>query len=864
MKKKLLIGLLASLMAFSFAAACGENEKPDNSGSGVNTESSNTGSDTGSEATKYKVTLRDGNPMMGGSVQELEFEAGAALELPTLEAEGKTFKGWYDIEGNAAPATMPEEAVAYSAVWEITPYTLTIVNGETTTEIKFGVEYDFENDILVSVNDLAYVLADNLPEGTEDAAYTWAEDVPETFALQNYTFTVSEVAPVTLTLINGPLWEMDSVSYLYLAEGAKLDLPFLTAEGKIFQGWFSFSYDDEGNEIATPAPETVPAEGLTLTAVWEVIPYTITITLPNEEVVTVKIGVEDVYAEDPADEIVAYNNPYSLEFKIEDALLAYATETVVYEVELPTNAETGEVEFALQDYEFTATEAERVYTVYMPDYSTVTYKYGDAIELPTPEAIEGATFVKWVYYYNGEQLDIPATASSAIDGVAFKQVWDVTPYTLTLNNVELDPVWNEETQEWESVTGTKVITFGAMTDWEKGIEATPADLAWTVSNLLPADTDTTTYAWDKALPTNAETGEVEFALQNYEFTVVATETISLVDAVAMGAGMTHNTYTDASYYVTGTVINVANAKYGNMTIADAEGNTLFVYGVYAQDDVNRETLYQDLEVKPVVGDTVKFVSVVGNFNGAQLKNAHFIEITTPETVADVHQVLAETYVITTSNSVTEAGDVTVDVVGKTFTDVAIAWESSNTDVAAVNGSTITYTLPAEATSVTLTATFTLGEVTKTKTYTVNVAAAPAAGEATVLADFSTLAKGEQYADETVTFGDDLTVSTHNGGCHFNQQLRIYDSASNNGWAILKYSGAVTSLTFNLGYKAGTLEVYGSTDGSTWVKISDITTTVAYADQTVTVDSALGYTYVKIDSTAGTQIRIKTITATIVK
>ena len=1015
MKKKLLIGLLASLMAFSFAAACGENDKPDNSGSSVNTESSDTGSDTGSEKSTYTVTLRNGNPMFDGSVQELEFEAGATLELPTLTAEGKTFKGWFamDSETNeptvAAPQTMPEEAIVLYVVWEITPYTLTIVNGETTTEVKFGVEYDFANGIELTVTDLAFFLADQLPVGTEDAAYKWAEEVPAEFALQNYTFTVNEVAPVTVTLVNGPLWIMESTSFVYLAEGAKLDLPFLTSEGKIFKGWFSFSYDEEGNEIATPAPETVPAEGIALTAVWEVVPYTISITLPNAEVVTLKIGVEDVYAEDPADEIVAYDNPYAIEFKIENALLAYATEEIAYVVELPTNAETGEIEFELKDYEFNATEAERVFTAYMPDYTTVEYKYGDAIELPTPDPIEGATFVKWVYYYEGEAFDVPETATSAIDQVAFKQVWEIEAFTLTLNNVELDPVWNEETEEWESVIGTKTITFGAMTDWEKGIEATPADLAWAIAGFLPENTAEYTYAWDKELPTN-ENGEVVFGLQNYEFTlveskteftytfvlnkmdringvkmvtlgwgealtapetatagkeflgwtdvegnavtipetmpmeditvfasysitpyiltivngetttetkfgvdydlangieitvndlpffladqlpkatdtttyawkenvpetfelknyeftVVATETISIADAVALGAGMSHNNYTSASYYVTGTVVNVANTEYGNLTIADEEGNTIYVYGTYSADGSIR---YDAMENKPVVGDVVKYCSVVGIYNGTpQLKDARLVAHTKPETMADIYKAAGEAVLLKAVQNVVEAGDVTLATAGTVYTDVVISWASSNTNVAVVNGGTVTFTLPVEATEITLTATLTLGEASTTKTFTVKVAAAPAAGEAVVNVTFGEDIAANpdgQYVDETYKINDNLTISSHNNGCHFTTQLRLYDSSSNDGWVILTCKGAISNLTINMGYKKCNLLVYGSTDGSTWTQVGTITTTTtSYIDYSLDIDESLGYKYLKLDA-SGAQLRIKSLGVTMV-
>ena len=123
MKKKLLIGLLASLAVCTVAAACGESK---------------------GDKDNFTLTLRDGNPMLGGTIEEKSVEEGAALELPTPTAEGKIFKGWIDVEGNPAPTTMPEEALALFATWEIIPYNVTVVNGEETTTYKFGVDYDFE------------------------------------------------------------------------------------------------------------------------------------------------------------------------------------------------------------------------------------------------------------------------------------------------------------------------------------------------------------------------------------------------------------------------------------------------------------------------------------------------------------------------------------------------------------------------------------------------------------------------------------------------------------------------------------------------------------------------------------------------
>jgi hypothetical protein len=135
---------------------------------------------------------------------------------------------------------------------------------------------------------------------------------------------------------------------------------------------------------------------------------------------------------------------------------------------------------------------------------------------------------------------------------------------------------------------------------------------------------------------------------------------------------------------------------------------------------------------------------------------------------------------------------------------------------------------------------------------------PVVGETTVKCDFSTVTPGTQYADETNTFGD-VTVSSHNKGCHFNTQLRIYDSDSNNGWAIVNAGGKIISdLKINMGYKKATLNVYGSVDGETWVLIQAVaTTSTSYLDYNVDVDAAAGYKFIKIDA-SGAQIRVASI------
>ena len=98
----------------------------------------------------------------------------------------------------------------------------------------------------------------------------------------------------------------------------------------------------------------------------------------------------------------------------------------------------------------------------------------------------------------------------------------------------------------------------------------------------------------------------------------ADSTLSIKDALALGASKAHNTYTAGKYYVTGVITEVYSEQYGNMKITDAEGNILTIYGTYDADGTNR---YDAMAVKPVAGDTVTIYGIVGQYNDTpQIKN----------------------------------------------------------------------------------------------------------------------------------------------------------------------------------------------------------------------------------------------------
>ncbi len=92
---------------------------------------------------------------------------------------------------------------------------------------------------------------------------------------------------------------------------------------------------------------------------------------------------------------------------------------------------------------------------------------------------------------------------------------------------------------------------------------------------------------------NGGYGKEDSNVGGTKFTSIS-EIISKVNSLGI------NVETNETFLVIGTIIDDPNATYGNCTIRDAEGNTLYVYGLYN----SRGTRYDDLVNKPVKGDTI--------------------------------------------------------------------------------------------------------------------------------------------------------------------------------------------------------------------------------------------------------------------
>ena len=117
------------------------------------------------------------------------------------------------------------------------------------------------------------------------------------------------------------------------------------------------------------------------------------------------------------------------------------------------------------------------------------------------------------------------------------------------------------------------------------------------------------------------------------FTLKLSKTAEPVkDIIDLGASMEHNTYTTEKHLVAGIITEVYNTTYGNMKITDEFGNILTIYGAYSADGANR---YDAMESKPVAGDYVVILGIVGQYNGTpQVKNGWIMSFTTPTSVKD--------------------------------------------------------------------------------------------------------------------------------------------------------------------------------------------------------------------------------------
>lgn len=641
------------------------------------------------EETKYTLTMVNGeNPRVPGAVTTAEYVAGATLELPVLEAEGKTFKGWYLVDlatgqpSEEAPATMPAAALTLKAVWEYDIYTLTIVNGETSTEFKFAVEYN--GDIMIKVTDLAYVLAKNLPEG-----YIWLEEVPATFELKNYTFTAhthaysetttteptcTEKGLKTFTCSCGDRYteEIPATEHNYNSEVTVA--PTLNSVGTETYTCTNCndSYTNEipmlegavanvnGYKYATFAEALAAAKAgdvVTLMAdltASEIIVLDKAITLDGAEYTLTSTATRAINVDCTGD--VAIKNLTIVAEKgcerginiinqasnvVLDGLKVsfVATEGPLYGAHIAFSA-TG-ANLTVKNSEISAYGAVAVYgnnhNVIIEDSTLVgTNVYSTETNAFMTIALGGDNINVTV---NGGV--VKAVAQGTMNQFIVGSQTDATTNSTVTINAEL--VFEGEKAAYIYLDGfdTNVVKFpvayvDALVAEGFCVEADDTYAVVKAHNyeeVTTAPTCTaagyTTYTCANCGDSYKENGEAakghadndgDYKCDDCSKIVEpeADSVLTLAQAIALSNLYAHNTYTTNKYYIVATIVDIYNTQYGNANVIDAEGNKFVVYGMYSYDGKIR---YDALEAKPVAGDEVTVYGVLGKYNTTlQMKN----------------------------------------------------------------------------------------------------------------------------------------------------------------------------------------------------------------------------------------------------
>ena len=196
-----------------------------------------------------------------------------ALEAPTKE--GYTFSGWSE-----APETMPAEDITISGTFTVNKYLVTF---------KIG-------DEVIAADSLEYGTAIVVPEAPEREGYTfsgWGEVaavVPANDLIYEGSYTVNSY--LLSYTVDGETVQSDSIVY-----GTAITLPEAPyKEGYTFSGW-------------SEAPETMPAEDVTISGTFTISKYLVTFKIGDEMIAadSLEYGATIVAPEAPEKEGHTFN-----------------------------------------------------------------------------------------------------------------------------------------------------------------------------------------------------------------------------------------------------------------------------------------------------------------------------------------------------------------------------------------------------------------------------------------------------------------------------------------------------------------------------------------------------------------------------
>ena len=437
----------------------------------------------------YKLTYKvDGE---GYKQYDVEYNASITPEAAP-EKEGYTFSGWSEI-----PTTMPANDVEVTGTFTVNQYKVTfIVDGEVVKEetLDFGTTITApENPTKVGHTFTGWNPAVDATVPSHDVTYT------AQFAVNQYTITFdtdggSEITPITQDYNTAVTAPSDP-----------------TKTGYTFTGW--------DKEI----PTTIPAEDITIKALWTINRYKLTYkvdgevykqydveynasitpeTAPEKEGYTFS-GWSEIPATMPANDVEVTGsftiNQYKVTFIVDGEVVKEETLDFGTNITAPENPTkightfTGwnpavDTTVPSHDVTYTAQFTVNQYTITFDtdggsEIAPITQDYNTAVTAPANPTKTGYTFAGW-------DKEIPAMMPA--ENLTIKATWSINQYTITFDTdggSEIAPI----TQDYNStVTAPTNPTKTGYTfaGWDKEIPATmPAEnitvkALWTINKYM--------------------------------------------------------------------------------------------------------------------------------------------------------------------------------------------------------------------------------------------------------------------------------------------------------------------------------------------------------------------------------------------
>ncbi|MGN0543781.1 MAG: InlB B-repeat-containing protein, partial [Acutalibacteraceae bacterium] len=401
---------------------------------------------------QYTITFdTDGGSEVAPITQDYNTDVTAPAN-PTKT--GYTFDGW----DKEIPTKMPAENVTITAKWTINQYTITF--GDTGDSVIAPITQDYGTAITAPAN----------PTKTGYTFAGWSPAVPETMPAESITINAT--------------WTVNSYEATFIAEGVTVDTltvnygEAINAPDAPEKSGFRFV------KWSPAVPETMPAENLEFTAIYEVKVYGVNYYV-NGELVG---AVSSEYGETIATVIPSYTVPegyvfdgwytneqmtvklaegatvgseainlyasatrgtYDAIFMVDGSV--YETVPTVYDEYIVAPADPTKDGFVFNGWEpevgvmdtegktFNATWTADAYTVtYVVDgaeYEKYTIAYGDSLDVPADPEKDGFNFLGWSTVEGAETAEaLPATMPA--NNVTYYAVFSVGSFSLTVYEYE--------------------------------------------------------------------------------------------------------------------------------------------------------------------------------------------------------------------------------------------------------------------------------------------------------------------------------------------------------------------------------------------------------------------------------------------